>query len=798
MSNLDSLPLAKNLSYRNMSPKNYELSEPKPPNFFSPFGPIKVIKLLPNANSQNNITNNNFQIYNQNINIFPPINIAPIKKTLVLDLDETLVHSSMTPFEKPSDITLTINVKGKFYNVYVLKRPHLEEFLLEMSHIYEIIVFTASLKEYADPLIKIIDKHKVVKYVLNREHCLFEYGVYIKDLGVIQRKLENLIIIDNNPISYLRNKENGIPILSWYDDLKDNELIKIIPLLRYLSRVNDVRPIISQIVIKKDEQEEELNYNLIEKIINENNEFNSFNVISSPNYNFNSNENNLNDKINNLMNNNNHNPNIKYFNIEQNINNNINNNQEKDNNNIDINKNIIKKIYVKKHNINSFNMNEKIVKNKEEKLNSNINNNIYKQKDIKINNFQNNNINNKANNNPKVINPEKINNINFNINGIDNNDKTFRLETSNYAKQNNIFNDINKENESINMNKTQRNKNNLSLNNNNNNDNLKKELNQISKFNNPKNIISVTPNQTDKKVIRFYNSSNNFFEGKPEKTPPEKLNITQDINIKTLNNINKFNNRTPIKNINLPNNNVFKKSNERDIFNILQNEQNKNTNNKINNNINDFNENEMPKVIKIYNGKSDSKGNNNYIFKTSKNQDKNNLNSDYFQNKSYDIDGPVQKTERSPVVKRLNCKKAQNINNYRPQTKNILNNNIMNYYKNNPNKTADNAILKKKNLNIKINDKNKKTINNNLQTEIDISQDKSTNIITKIEVVKSPRKEKLSKSPYYRDKIKFIKYYGGDNKINNNKSNNTKVKKKEKENAFNRQKYLQENFHINN
>jgi hypothetical protein len=205
----------------------------------------------------------------------------------------------------------------------------------------------------------------------------------------------------------------------------------------------------------------------------------------------------------------------------------------------------------------------------------------------------------------------------------------------------------------------------------------------------------------------------------------------------------------------------------------------------------------MPKVIKIYNGKSDSKGKYNYLLKTSKNQNKNNLNSDYFQNKSYDINDPVQKTERSPVVKRLNCKKAQNINNYRPQTKNVLNNNIMNYYKNNPNKTVDNGISNKKNLNIKINDNNSKTINNNLQTKIDISQEKSINIITKIEVVKSPRKEKLSKSPYYRDKIKFIKYYGGD-KINNNKSNNAKVKKKEKENAFNRQKFLQENFHINN
>ena len=74
-------------------------------------------------------------------------------------------------------------------------------------------------------------------------------AVNIKDLGVINRDIKDLIIIDNNAISYAMNKENGIPILSWYDDPNDNELIKLIPLMKYLASVNDVRPIINKIVI---------------------------------------------------------------------------------------------------------------------------------------------------------------------------------------------------------------------------------------------------------------------------------------------------------------------------------------------------------------------------------------------------------------------------------------------------------------------------------------------------------------------------------------------------------------------
>ena len=78
------------------------------------------------------------------------------KKTLVLDLDETLVHSSFKPPSEPS-IILPVEIDGKKFKVYVLVRPGAKEFLVEMQQFYEVIIYTASLSKYADPLMDILD-----------------------------------------------------------------------------------------------------------------------------------------------------------------------------------------------------------------------------------------------------------------------------------------------------------------------------------------------------------------------------------------------------------------------------------------------------------------------------------------------------------------------------------------------------------------------------------------------------------------------------------------------------------------
>ena len=172
------------------------------------------------------------------------------KKTLVLDLDETLVHSGFTPFNCPSDLVIKIEQDNDVHDIYVLVRPHVEEFLERMSKRFELVIFTASISNYANPLLNVIDKMGYVPFRLFREHCTLINTAFVKDLTRLGRDLKDIIILDNNPLAYSLNQYNGFPIKSWFDDKNDDELLKIIPILEFLSYVPDVREYIKKIVVQ--------------------------------------------------------------------------------------------------------------------------------------------------------------------------------------------------------------------------------------------------------------------------------------------------------------------------------------------------------------------------------------------------------------------------------------------------------------------------------------------------------------------------------------------------------------------
>ena len=183
------------------------------------------------------------------------------KKTLILDLDETLVHSSTTSIDK-SDIILNVDFDGLLYNIYVLIRPGAENFIKKISKYFEIVVFTASLSKYASPLLDKLDKDKNIKYRLYREHCTFLNGIYIKELKKLNRELKDVIIVDNSPLAYSFDVENGLPIKSWYDDKNDIEFEYLFPILEFLSKVDDVRDYIGLFV-----ENNEINYERAFQII---------------------------------------------------------------------------------------------------------------------------------------------------------------------------------------------------------------------------------------------------------------------------------------------------------------------------------------------------------------------------------------------------------------------------------------------------------------------------------------------------------------------------------------------------
>jgi len=215
----------------------------------------KDVQVQPNQQhrdsvSQNNNNNNNNGDVQQVQDVVqaenkPPILLPPFeasekhKKTLVLDLDETLVHSSFKPIPN-ADFVISIELEGVIHRVYVLKRPGVDNFLRVVGAKFEVIVFTASLAKYADPLLDILDRGKVIKTRLFREACVHHYGNYVKDLSHLGRKLESTIIIDNSPFSYMFQPDNAIPISSWFNDKNDRQLYDLLPYLDSILQVDDV------------------------------------------------------------------------------------------------------------------------------------------------------------------------------------------------------------------------------------------------------------------------------------------------------------------------------------------------------------------------------------------------------------------------------------------------------------------------------------------------------------------------------------------------------------------------------
>jgi len=166
------------------------------------------------------------------------------KKALVLDLDETLAHSHMD-FDGHYDALLEFWTKNSVEVVAVNLRPHLRTFLRTVAMWYNVYIFTAAAREYADPLVNMIDVGGVVKGRFFRDSCLETKLGSVKDLSLVQNDLRKVLIIDNSSVSYVLHEDNAVPISTWTHDPLDEQLLNLLPLLENLANVADVRSILS-------------------------------------------------------------------------------------------------------------------------------------------------------------------------------------------------------------------------------------------------------------------------------------------------------------------------------------------------------------------------------------------------------------------------------------------------------------------------------------------------------------------------------------------------------------------------
>jgi len=174
----------------------------------------------------------NSSIINKNNYI---LNKNPNKKyTLVLDLDETLIHFKSNPNDDSSGL--------------LQFRPFLTEFLIGVSKYYELIVFTAATQDYANPIIDAIETKGInFEYRLYRIHTVVINNDFVKDLNKLGRDLSRIIIVDNMEQNYKLQPENGITIRPfWGKDANDMALIDLLGILIEIAKRNmDVRDGIS-------------------------------------------------------------------------------------------------------------------------------------------------------------------------------------------------------------------------------------------------------------------------------------------------------------------------------------------------------------------------------------------------------------------------------------------------------------------------------------------------------------------------------------------------------------------------
>ena len=203
--------------------------------------------------------------------VYLPPRKPGINKTLIFDLDETLIHCNDSDSDKITQNTensknqnsaknakngkieaqsgcdVRIPIKftgGEVLDASVVIRPYARKCLQRLSKYFEIVVFTASHACYANMVLNILDpENKFITYRLYREHCAkTREGIFVKDLRIFgNRDLSDMLLIDNAVYSYGYQLYNGVPILPFYRDKRDRQLEELSDFLVRVKDVKDVR-----------------------------------------------------------------------------------------------------------------------------------------------------------------------------------------------------------------------------------------------------------------------------------------------------------------------------------------------------------------------------------------------------------------------------------------------------------------------------------------------------------------------------------------------------------------------------
>ncbi len=174
--------------------------------------------------------------------------ISQRKRTLVFDMDETLLRATLSPELLPDGYDFTINFCRTGLDIvgYVKLRPYLKEMLLALKPHFELILFTAGHKKYTQAILKEFQKDfTYFDHVLTRNYCSVNplNENQIKDLKLLtaKRSLKEILLIDNKPENFLLQYENGVPISDFMGDSTDTQLLELTKYLLLFRTESDVR-----------------------------------------------------------------------------------------------------------------------------------------------------------------------------------------------------------------------------------------------------------------------------------------------------------------------------------------------------------------------------------------------------------------------------------------------------------------------------------------------------------------------------------------------------------------------------
>jgi len=193
--------------------------------------------------------------------------------TVVLDMDETLIHSVFmqdvdadanddetyrhSEMRQKANVdkgTESFDISLDEGRVTVILRPGVQDFLNEAAKLYNIYIFTAATQDYADLVLNHLDpQDEIFVDRFYRPECTrTRQNYFIKDLTKISDDLSRVVLVDNNPICFAPQPKNGIWVPSFYDDPSDDVLMRTLPtFLRELDSTKDVREVLERLTIEQ-------------------------------------------------------------------------------------------------------------------------------------------------------------------------------------------------------------------------------------------------------------------------------------------------------------------------------------------------------------------------------------------------------------------------------------------------------------------------------------------------------------------------------------------------------------------